>query len=66
MSPRQKRIVGLVAAGCTNGEIARHLGVTRGAVSGHLRCVRRGLRPMTREQLGEWYVQRQFVAREAA
>jgi DNA-binding CsgD family transcriptional regulator len=51
LSPREGDVVRLVAAGCTNQEIARHLGVSAHTVAEHLKRVFRKLGVATRGEL---------------
>jgi DNA-binding NarL/FixJ family response regulator len=43
LTPRQKELLGLVAAGYTNTQIARRLGITEGTVRTHLENIYRRL-----------------------
>jgi DNA-binding CsgD family transcriptional regulator len=48
LTPRQRELVGLVAAGWTNRRIGRHLGITEGTVRSHLENVFERLRVTSR------------------
>ena len=53
---REREVVGLVAEGLSNAEIAEQLGVTPGTVSGHLRTIMRKLGARNRVQVAVWEV----------
>ena len=40
LSPRERQILALVAEGATDGEIARHLSLSRGTVSWYVKQIR--------------------------
>lgn len=55
LTPRQREIAALVAAGRTNAEIGGALGISGETVRNHLAMVMARLRMANRAQLAAWY-----------
>ena len=58
LTPRQREVAGLVAAGFTNAEIARRLVLTPGTVANHVEHILRRLGLRSRTQVGVWAAER--------
>ncbi|MGH9286420.1 MAG: LuxR C-terminal-related transcriptional regulator, partial [Acidimicrobiales bacterium] len=56
LTPRQHEVVGLVAGGCSNKEIARRLGIAHQTVKNHLHHLMVKLELTSRVQLCTWAV----------
>lgn len=50
LSPRETEIIGLIAQGCINKEIAARLGITEGTVKGHRKSIHEKLGVRSRSQ----------------
>lgn len=62
LTPRERRVVALVAEGLKNRDVARALGVSRAAVQNHLRCIYVKLGMYNRVELALWHVARELEA----
>jgi DNA-binding CsgD family transcriptional regulator len=61
LSPRQREVLALVAAGKTNGEIAEHLGISLDGAKWHVSEILAKLGVATREEASDWWRERQGV-----
>lgn len=62
LSPKQQRIIALVADGLKNKEIAAEVGTTEGVVKNYLKVIYDVVGVWNRTELALWYVARQFEA----
>ena len=58
LSPRQREVAGLIAAGLTNQEIAERLVLTRGTVTNHVEHILRRLGLRSRTEVAVWASER--------
>ena len=65
LSPRQQEVLGLIARGCTNGEIADRLGITLDGVKWHVSEILARLDVPSREEAVVAWQQRQRANRLA-
>lgn len=56
LTPRQRQVAALVAAGLTNREIGRRLGIEERSAEGHLERIRLRLGVRSRAQVAAWWV----------
>ena len=56
LTPRQREVVALIAAGLTNAEISRRLALTPGTVANHVEAVLHRLGAASRVQVATWAV----------
>jgi len=54
LPPCQREVAALIAAGLTNKEIAKHLGLATASVRGHIERIRERLGFNSRTQIGVW------------
>jgi len=63
LTPRQREIMGLIAEGLTNAQIADRLGVSERTVKNHLTDIRRKLGLRNRVQIAVWAVRHGLIRR---
>jgi DNA-binding CsgD family transcriptional regulator len=65
LSPRETEVLGMVARGFTNDQVARQLDVTVHAVKFHLRSINRKLGTGNRTEAATAFVRRQLTGKTA-
>lgn len=60
-SPRQRRVIEMVAGGLKNREIAEHLGITEQVVKNHLRSIYAKTGAHHRTELALWYEEQVYT-----